>query len=83
MLYVNIWTNVPLNDSPLSDLQERISTYDIVELEKHAEKIFSLHCGPAYLEEHLTALEQSNWQTLAQIGVYNFSSVCNCEVSSL
>ncbi|XP_076204805.1 LOW QUALITY PROTEIN: protein FAM227B [Aptenodytes patagonicus] len=77
-----LYEHVPLNVSPLSDLEKRINTC-ITELEKHAEKIFSLRCGPAYLEEHLTALEQSNRQTLAQISVYSFSSVCKCEVSSL
>ncbi|XP_050759462.1 protein FAM227B [Gymnogyps californianus] len=48
--------HVPLNVSLLSDLEERINTC-ITELEKHAEKI--LQCGPAYLEEHLTAFEQN------------------------
>ncbi|KAM6246189.1 LOW QUALITY PROTEIN: protein FAM227B-like [Spheniscus humboldti] len=78
-----LYEHVPLNVSPLSDLEKRINTCS-TELEKHAEKIFlQLQCGPAYLEEHLTALEQSNQQTLAQISVYSFSSVCKCELSSL
>ncbi|XP_055572205.1 uncharacterized protein LOC114015106 [Falco cherrug] len=51
--------HVPLNISPLSDLEKRRNTC-ITELGKHAEKVFSLQRGPAYLEEHLTALQQSN-----------------------
>nr|XP_025952858.1 protein FAM227B isoform X2 [Dromaius novaehollandiae] len=50
--------NVPLNINPLSDLEKRINAC-ITELEEHAEKIFSLQHGPAYLEEHLTPLEQT------------------------
>jgi len=54
-----MYEHVPVSVSPLSDLEKRINTC-ITELKKHAEKVFSLQCGPAYLEEHLTALEQSN-----------------------
>ncbi|KAM7103512.1 LOW QUALITY PROTEIN: protein FAM227B [Ciconia maguari] len=38
--------------------EKRINTC-ITELEKHAEKKFSLQCGPAYLEEHLMPLNRS------------------------
>ncbi|KAM8804400.1 protein FAM227B [Eudromia elegans] len=50
--------NVPLNISPLLDLEERINAY-VTELQEHAGKIFSLQHGPAYLKEHLIPLGQT------------------------
>ncbi|XP_040426619.1 protein FAM227B [Cygnus olor] len=53
----SLYEHVPLNISSLSDLENRINSC-ITELKKHAEKIHSLQCGPAYLEEQLIDLEQ-------------------------
>ncbi|XP_068551562.1 protein FAM227B [Anas acuta] len=53
----SLYEHVPLNVSSLSDLENRIKSC-ITDLKKHAEKISSLQCGPAYLEEQLIDLEQ-------------------------
>ncbi|XP_042680693.1 protein FAM227B-like [Centrocercus urophasianus] len=49
--------HAPLTVSSLSDFEKRMNTC-LVELKKHAVRIFSLQCGPASLEEQLIAPEQ-------------------------
>ncbi|XP_021263639.1 protein FAM227B isoform X2 [Numida meleagris] len=53
----SLYEHAPLTFSSLSDLEKRMNTCLIV-LKKHAERIFSLQCGPASLEEQLIAPEQ-------------------------
>lgn len=46
----------PLTVSPHSDLEKGINVS--IKLEKPTEKMFSLQCGPAYLEEYLMPLNR-------------------------
>ncbi|XP_015728418.1 protein FAM227B-like isoform X2 [Coturnix japonica] len=53
----SLYEHASLTVSSLSDLEKRMNTC-LTELEKHAERILSLQCGPASLEEQLIAPEQ-------------------------
>ncbi|XP_019475008.1 protein FAM227B isoform X2 [Meleagris gallopavo] len=52
-----LYEHAPLTVTSLSDLEKRMNTC-LIELKKHAERIFSLQCGPTSLEEQLIAPEQ-------------------------